>query len=65
MYALEIQDMIERATRRVGRRPGGLRHLEERASEMVEVTARRYLSQILNFALRAARKYNSRRRCCR
>lgn len=59
MYALEIQDMIERGDAEgLADAQEGYGIPEERASEMVEVTARRYVSQILNFALRAARKYN-------
>jgi hypothetical protein len=59
MYALEIQDMIERGdTDGLADAQEGYGIPEERASDMVEVTCRRYVSQILNFALRAARKYN-------
>ena len=59
MYALEIQDMIENGdTDNLLDAQEGYGIPEERASEMVEVTCRRYISQILNFALRAARKYN-------
>ena len=59
MYALEIQDMIERGDADgLADAQEGYGIPEERASEMVEVTSRRYVSQILNFALRAARKYN-------
>lgn len=59
MYALEIQDMIERGdSDGLADAQEGYGIPEDRASEMVEVTARRYVSQILNFALRAARKYN-------
>lgn len=59
MYALEIQEMIESGdTDNLLDAQEGYGIPEERASEMVEATCRRYIGQILNFALRAARKYN-------
>ena len=59
MYALEVQFLIENGLE------GELADIqeaygipEETASDIIEATASRYVDQILNFALKAARKYN-------
>ena len=59
MYALEVQSMIENGEEE------NLKDVQEaydipedRASEIVEAASKRYVSQLLNLALRAAKKYD-------
>jgi hypothetical protein len=59
LFALEVQDLVENASE------DELRDLQsaydipdERAAAIVEATCKRYISQLLNLALRAAKKYD-------
>jgi len=61
LYALEVQALVEQGAE------GQLQDVqeaydipEERAAEIVEASCKRYISQLLNLALRAARKYDER-----
>lgn len=61
LYALEVQSMIERGEEENLKDAQEAYDIpEDRASQIVEVSCKRYISQLLNLALRAARKYDER-----
>lgn len=62
LYALEVQLLVEGGTaeEELGELQTAYDIPEQRAAEIVEATCKRYISQLLNLALRAAKKYDER-----
>jgi hypothetical protein len=59
LYSLEVQYLIDNdMAEELQEIQQAYEIPEERAADIIEVSCVRYLSQILNFALRAAKKYN-------
>lgn len=59
LYALEVQYMIENELESELQEAQEVYDIpEDRAAEIVEAACKKFISQILNFALRDARKYN-------
>ena len=58
LYALEVQDLIERGEETLLQDVREAYDIpEEIAAQIVELSCKRYISQLLNLALRAAKRY--------
>lgn len=61
MFALEVQSLVQQGQEDQFRDLQQAYDLpEQRAAEIIEATCKRYVSQLLNLALRAAKKYDER-----